>query len=54
MLETQSSTKSQSGQGLVEYGLILVLVSVVTVLFLMTMGGTTKNLLSNVAAGLGH
>ena len=43
----------QDGQGMVEYALILVLVSVVVILVLTTMGGTIRNVFSNVTAVLG-
>jgi pilus assembly protein Flp/PilA len=43
----------QSGQGLVEYALILVLVSIVVVVMLLTMGKQIRNVYSNVAAALG-
>jgi len=42
-----------SGQGLVEYALILTLVVVVVVVVLIAMGGQVKSLLSNVSTALG-
>ena len=42
----------QAGQGMVEYALILVLVSVVVIVILLTMGGQIANIFSNIAAGL--
>lgn len=43
----------QEGQGMVEYALILVLVSIVVIVILITMGGQIQNVFSNVVAGLG-
>jgi pilus assembly protein Flp/PilA len=48
------STKSgQRGQGMVEYALILVLVSIVVIVILLTMGNQIANVFSNVVAALG-
>jgi len=44
---------SQSGQGMVEYALILVLVSIVVIVILLTMGNQIQNVFSNVVAALG-
>ena len=44
--------KGQSGQGMVEYALILVLVSIVVIVILLTMGGQIKNVFSNVVSAL--
>ena len=38
----------EQGQGLVEYGLILVLVVIVAILSLIFLGGTLSNMISNV------
>lgn len=53
-----SSTKNDRGQGLVEYGLILVLVAIVVVVLVMLFGAivgnvfsTTNTSLSNVSGG---
>jgi pilus assembly protein Flp/PilA len=43
----------QEGQGMVEYALILVLVSIVVIVILLTMGKQVKNVFSNVVAALG-
>jgi pilus assembly protein Flp/PilA len=43
----------QSGQGMVEYALILVLVSIVVIVILLTMGNQINNVFSNVVAALG-
>jgi pilus assembly protein Flp/PilA len=42
----------QDGQGMVEYALILVLVSIVVIVILLTMGGQIKNVFSNVVVAL--
>ena len=44
---------SQRGQGMVEYALILVLVSIVVIVILLTMGNQINNVFSNVVAALG-
>ena len=46
-------THRQQGQGMVEYALILVLVSIVVLVILLTMGKQIKNVFSNVVAALG-
>lgn len=43
----------QAGQGMVEYALILVLVSIVVIVILLTMGNQIQNVFSNVVAALG-
>jgi pilus assembly protein Flp/PilA len=45
--------RRQSGQGMVEYALILVLVSIVVIVILLTMGNQILNVFSNVVAALG-
>ena len=42
----------QSGQGLVEYVLILILVSIVVIAILLTQGQVIKSMLSNVSVAL--
>lgn len=42
----------QEGQGMVEYALILVLVSIVVIVILLTMGGQIKNVFSNIVTAL--
>jgi pilus assembly protein Flp/PilA len=49
----RSITSRQEGQGMVEYALILVLVSIVVIVILLTMGNQIKNVFSNVVAALG-
>ena len=46
------SRKFQAGQGMVEYALILVLVSIVVIVILLTMGGQISNVFSNVVSAL--
>ena len=43
-----SRPADQKGQGLVEYALILIMVSIAAIIILITMGGQVKNLFSNV------
>jgi pilus assembly protein Flp/PilA len=45
--------RRQGGQGMVEYALILVLVSIVVIVILLTMGNQIQNVFSNVVAALG-
>jgi Flp pilus assembly pilin Flp len=44
--------RKQSGQGLIEYVLILILVSIVVIAILITQGQVVKNMLSNVSTAL--
>jgi Flp pilus assembly pilin Flp len=46
--------RHQGGQGMVEYAIILILVSVVCVVILITQGAQLQNLFSNVTCGFGH
>jgi pilus assembly protein Flp/PilA len=50
---TRQSDSRQSGQGMVEYALILVLVSIAVIVILVTMGNQIQNVFSNVVAALG-
>ena len=43
----------KEGQGMVEYALILVLVSIVVIVILTTMGRQIRNVFSNVVGALG-
>ena len=43
---------SQRAQGMVEYALILVLVSIVVIVILLTMGNQIQNVFSNVVVAL--
>jgi len=42
----------EEGQGMVEYALILVLVSIVVILILTLLGGTIQNVFSDIVSGL--
>lgn len=44
--------KNQKGQGMVEYGLILALISVVVIGVLTTMGGNLQSLFTNAASNI--
>ncbi len=50
---SRPSSGFESGQGMVEYALILVLVSIVVIVILLTMGNQIVNVFSNVVAALG-
>ena len=52
LIERAKARKTQAGQGMVEYALILVLVSIVVIVILLTMGGQIANVFSNVVAAL--
>lgn len=43
----------QEGQGMVEYALILVLVSIVVIVILLTLGNQIRNVFSNIVCALG-
>ena len=45
---------NQEGQGMVEYALILVLISIVVIVILTTLGKTVNNVFSNVSHGLAN
>ena len=47
------TSRTQRGQGMVEYALILVLVSIVVIVILLTMGNQIQNVFSNIVAALG-
>lgn len=42
----------QSGQGMVEYSLILALIAIVVIVMLLTTGGQVKNLFSDITTTL--
>ena len=48
----RKGARRQSGQGLVEYALILILVAMVVIVILGVLGGTLKDVFSNIVAGL--
>ena len=43
----------QSGQGMVEYALILVLIAIVVIVILTVVGSQVNNVFSNISSGLG-
>jgi pilus assembly protein Flp/PilA len=47
------SARGQSGQGMVEYALILVMVAIVIIVVLISLGGQVKNMFSNISVALG-
>ena len=49
----RSRLSRQGGQGMVEYALILVLVSIVVIVILLAMSNQIQNVFSNVVAALG-
>jgi len=52
-LSAERLARRESGQGMVEYALILVLVSVAVIVVLLTMGNQIQNVFSNIVAALG-
>jgi len=52
MQSRRGAANGQSGQGMVEYALILVLVSIVVIVVLLTMGQQINNVFSNVVVAL--
>lgn len=48
MFQKSSKSQSKKGQSLVEYGLILALVSIVAIAVLQTMGGQIKNTVTSI------
>jgi pilus assembly protein Flp/PilA len=49
----QNRWPEESGQGMVEYALILVLIAVVVIVILIVLGNQVQNVFSNISAGLG-
>ena len=47
------SRRSQRGQGMVEYALILVLIAVVVIAILILLGNQVQNVFCNISGGLG-
>jgi pilus assembly protein Flp/PilA len=52
-LKLRGALARQEGQGMVEYALILVLVSIVVIVILLTMGTQIKNVFNNIVGALG-
>ncbi len=53
LLKPDNLFRRQGGQGMVEYALLLVLISVVVIVVLLTMGNQIKDVFSNVVCALG-
>ena len=54
LIETlKDKLRSESGQGMVEYALILVLIAIVVIVILILIGNQISNVFSNISAGLG-
>ena len=43
---------SSKGQGLIEYGLIIILVAIIVIVLLVVFGGSVGNLFSNIVANV--
>ncbi|KPK65222.1 MAG: hypothetical protein AMK73_03585 [Planctomycetes bacterium SM23_32] len=54
VLRAWMALRSNKGQSLVEYALILALVAIVVITALTALGGHTENAMSNVANTLGN
>jgi len=54
MTSLRSAYSEQEGQGLTEYGLILVLIAVVVILMLGVLGGQVGSQYSNISNHLPH
>lgn len=52
LITSINSLKSQKGQGLVEYALILVLIAIVVIVAMQILGRTTSNTFSAVASAI--
>lgn len=52
-LQTRKAMAAEEGQGLVEYALIIVLVSIVAAVALTTLGGTVTGVFNDIVAELG-
>jgi pilus assembly protein Flp/PilA len=50
----EESTGSESGQGMVEYALIVILVAIGALIALQVLGHATNNLYSNIQTSLPH
>ena len=48
----RTGRKGERGQGLVEYGFIIILVAIVVIVILSVVGSQTKNVFSNVSNGV--
>ena len=50
--DVKDRLRSQRGQGMVEYGLILVLVSIAVIASLLLLSGQLKTVFNNIVSGL--
>lgn len=50
--DVRDRLRSQRGQGMVEYGLILVLVSIAVIASLLLLSGQLKTVFNNIVSGL--
>jgi pilus assembly protein Flp/PilA len=50
----KSRLQNQKGQGMVEYGLILAVISLAAIVALETMGNNVGNMFTNAAAKMNH
>jgi len=48
------STRSERGQGMVEYALILVLIAVVVIVMLIVLGNQVANVFCNISGAIGQ
>ena len=53
-LEEVLDGSDESGQGMVEYALILVLIAIVVIVILTTVGHQVNNVFSNISHGLSN
>ena len=51
---SRPSWEGESGQGMVEYAFILILVSVVAIVLIISLGSQLNNMFSNIIAAIGH
>jgi len=54
VMSLRTAVSDEEGQGLTEYGLILVLIAIVVILMLGVLGGKVSNQYSNVSNSLPH
>jgi pilus assembly protein Flp/PilA len=54
VMSLRTAVSDEEGQGLTEYGLILVLIAIVVILMLGVLGGKVGNQYSNVSNSLPH
>ena len=51
-METKKTQHGERGQGMLEYGMIIVLVAILVMVLLLVLGPGTGNMFSNVAVNL--